>query len=360
MALAFIPGLELARLYYADQVRPLLDQARPGLPHSAALIGWGSEVLGFDSPRSADHNWGPRLQVFLADADADRADEIRAMLAARLPPEFRGYPTAFPASGAPAGRSRHWVEVTALRPWLAGRLGFDPLAGVTLLDWLATPTQRLAEVTSGAVFHDELRAPGSSGALGLARDTLAWYSRDAWLYVLACQWQRIAQEEAFPGRCAEAGDDLGSAVVTARLARDLMRLLLLMRRRYPPYSKWLGSAFSQLPGTAPLQRALRAGLHAGTYAEREQAMGTAYREAARLHNQLGLTGPVAAITRRYYDRPYQVLGADRFADALRGQISSAQLRGLPLTGAADQFIDSTDAAGDLGLLRAAVAAQLGD
>ncbi|HWD74857.1 MAG TPA: DUF4037 domain-containing protein, partial [Solirubrobacteraceae bacterium] len=47
------------------------------------------------------------------------------------------------------------------------------------------------------------------------------------------------------GRCAEAGDELGSAVVTARLARDLMRLCLLMRRRYPPYSKWLGTAFAR-------------------------------------------------------------------------------------------------------------------
>ena len=66
--------------------------------------------------------------------------------------------------------------------------------------------------------------------------------------MLACQWSRIAEEEAFPGRCAEAGDELGSAVVTARLARDLMGLWLLMSRRYPPYSKWLGSAFARVPG----------------------------------------------------------------------------------------------------------------
>ncbi len=92
-------------------------------------------------------------------------------------------------------------------------------------DWLATPSQRLAEVTGGAVFHDE------SGELSRVRAALGWYPHDVWLHVLRCQWQRISREEPFPGRCAEVGDELGSAVVTAQLVRDLMRLWLLMIRR---------------------------------------------------------------------------------------------------------------------------------
>jgi hypothetical protein len=67
-----------------------------------------------------------------------------------------------------------------------------------------------------------------------------------WRWLLASQWRRIAQEEAFVGRAAEVGDDLGSRVVTARLVRDLMRLCLLLERAYAPYSKWLGSAFARL------------------------------------------------------------------------------------------------------------------
>jgi hypothetical protein len=66
---SFVSGLELATLYYAEAVRPLLDEEFPTLRHTAALIGPGSEVLGFDSARSTDHNWGPRLQLFLSDAD---------------------------------------------------------------------------------------------------------------------------------------------------------------------------------------------------------------------------------------------------------------------------------------------------
>jgi hypothetical protein len=343
----FIPGLQLARGFYATVVRPLLEEQFSQLPYAAALLGPGSEVAGFDSQRSIDHDWGPRLQIFLPDSDADRhATALTAMLASRLPGAFRGYPVAFPITSEPGGAGRHRVEVTGLGPWLTSQLGFDPRHTVTLLDWLATPAQRLAEFTTGEVFHD------GPGELSRARDTMAWYPHDVWLYLLACQWQRIGQEEAFPGRCAEAGDDLGSAIVTARLGRDLMRLCLLMHRRYPPYSKWLGTAFGRLPGTAGLTASLAAALSAGSWPVREQHLREAYQIVATLHNQLGLTPPLDTCTRGFYDRPYQVIDADRFTAALREAITDPQIRRLPPAGAIDQFVDSTDAANDLRFLRA--------
>jgi len=78
----FVPGLRLAGGFHAAVVRPLLDQAFPGLRYAAALIGAGSEVLGFDTDRSTDHDWGPRLQLFLGEEDAGRlrhdVDEVLA------------------------------------------------------------------------------------------------------------------------------------------------------------------------------------------------------------------------------------------------------------------------------------------
>jgi hypothetical protein len=94
--------------------------------------------------------------------------------------------------------------------------------------------------TAGKVFHDGL------GELTAARARLAYYPQAVWLYLLAAQWTRIGQEEAFMGRCGDAGDDLGSAIVAARLVRDLIRLCLLMERTYAPYIKWLGTAFGRL------------------------------------------------------------------------------------------------------------------
>jgi hypothetical protein len=351
---AFIPGLRLAREFCTAVVRPLLAEQFPQVSYAAALLGPGAEVAGFDTQRSTDHDWGPRLQVFLGDGAAEHAAPITAMLASRLPASFRGYPVAFPVTREPGGIARHRVEVAGLGDWLTGHLGFDPRHAVTLLDWLATPAQRLAEFTTGEVFHD------GPGELTRAREALAWYPRDVWLYLLACQWQRIEQEEPFPGRCAEAGDDLGSVVVTARLARDLVRLWLLMHRRYPPYSKWLGTAFARLPGTASarLAASLAAAVTAGDWRTRERHLTRAYETAAALHNTLELTPPLDTRTRRFHDRPYQVIGAARFTAALRAAITDPRISRLPHTGAIDQFTDSTDAIADLRFTRACAEAAI--
>lgn len=83
----FIPGLSLSRHFHTEVVAPLVDA-----PHAAALLGEGSEVLGFDQPRSTDHAWGPRLQVFV---DAHEVDPVRATIDEGLPSEFRGWPVRF-------------------------------------------------------------------------------------------------------------------------------------------------------------------------------------------------------------------------------------------------------------------------
>ncbi|GAA1318126.1 DUF4037 domain-containing protein [Pseudonocardia xinjiangensis] len=358
---AFVPGLQLSQRYYDDVVEPLLGRYVGHVPHTAARIGGGSEVLGFDTPRSADHEWGPRLQVFLHPADADRyAEKIVETLADRLPATFLGYPTHFVPTeneqvrrmAATEGPVHHRVEVTDLGTWFSRHLGFDPRRAVTVADWLATPTQALAEASAGVVFHDGL------AQLVAARSRLAWYPPDVWRHVLACQWQRISQEEAFVGRCGEVGDELGSAVVGARLVRDLMRLCLLMGRSYPPYSKWLGSAFARL-GCAPgLTPTLIAALAATGWRDREQHLARAYEDIAGMHNRLGLTEPVDPATRPYHERPFRVLRAERFAAALVAGISAAEIRSLPVVGAIDQYVDSTDVLSDPRRCRAAARAVL--
>lgn len=69
MTRSFLPGLELSQQFYTDVVAPILEKALAGVPYSAALIGWGSEVQGFDTVRSTDHAWGPRMQLFLSSED---------------------------------------------------------------------------------------------------------------------------------------------------------------------------------------------------------------------------------------------------------------------------------------------------
>jgi hypothetical protein len=322
----FTPGLELARAFYEEVVASLLG----GVEHSAALLGHGSDVLGFDTTRSTDHAWGPRLQVFVAEADVAR---VASLVEKGMPDEFRGWPTRF---GWDDVAVTHHVEVTTLDAWLRNRLGFDPTQPIALESWLATPQQVLLEVTEGAVFRD------ADGALAEAREALAWYPRDVWVWVLACQWRRIDQEEPFVGRTAEVGDELGSRVLCTRLVRDAMRLCFLLERRYAPYPKWLGSGFRRLRACEELGPLLEAALAANDYAEREPALIEAMEALARLHNAAGVTSPVDEASRHFYDRPFRVLGSGRFVTACLEQVAGERLRALPLVGGIDQFVDSTD------------------
>jgi hypothetical protein len=323
---SFVSGLELSNAFYAEAVAPLVGD----VPHAAALLGWGSDVLGFDTSRSTDHGWGPRLQVFV---DVEHVPLVRDVVDAGLPDEFRGRPTRFGWDEVPV---THHVEIAALEEWLRDRLGFDPAEGVGLHDWLCTPQQLLLEVTAGAVFRDD------GGELAAVRDALAWYPDQVWLWLLACQWRRIDQEEPFVGRTAEVGDELGSRVVAARLVRDLMRLSFLLERRYAPYSKWLGSAFAELESHAEIGTALAAVLAAEDYEQREAALVTSVEALAVRHNALGLTSRVDPTVRLFHGRPFRVLGSGRFVDACLARVTDPALTSLPPVGAIDQFVDSTD------------------
>ena len=323
---SFVSGIDLARMFYIEVVRPLIE----GRVHSAARLGSGSDVLGFDTPRSTDHGWGPQLHIFVAAAEVDA---IRTIIDSTLPEEFHGWPVHF---GWDEIAVQHHVNVVPLREWLESHLGFDPQVNITVQNWLTTPQQLLLEVTAGAVFHDP------DGDLKRVRDKLEWYPNDIWLWLLACQWRRIAQEEAFVGRTAEAGDELGSRIVTTRIVRDLMRLCFLIERRYAPYSKWLGSAFRDLRIASDLTPHLDAALNATDYPAREAALCSAYEYVGRCHNQLNLAPPVDPETRLFYKRPFRVLGGDRFAEACLVAIQDKWLRKQPLVGSIDQFVDSTD------------------
>jgi len=346
----FIPGLQLSEAFYREAVALILDVAFPGLAYAAALIGNGSDVLGYDTARSTDHGWGPRCWLFLPDS-AYETDQsaIDATLRERLPQTFRGYPTRFSrgADGVllPERPIQHHVLIASLPRFFVRHLGFDPVAEMTAVDWLACPQQELIEVTHGAVFHDGF------GVLTAARQRLAYYPDEIWRTLLAAQWQRISQEEAFVGRCGEVGDELGSAVVAARLVREIMRLCFLMERQYAPYSKWLGTAFARLTCGPALAPVLRDVLHATTWQGRQQPLGVAYETVAQMHNALGITAPLDPRTGHYHGRPFKeqegrpftVIHAERFAAAIRQTIANDMLRGAASSiGGIDQWVDNTD------------------
>jgi hypothetical protein len=163
-----------------------------------------------------------------------------------------------------------------------------------------------------------------------------------WLYLLAAQWRRVGHLEAFVGRTGEAGDELGSRLISSSLARDLMRLCFLMERRYAPYAKWFGTAFAHLRCARELGPLLEGALAADTWGRREAYLSRAYEAAARMHNALGVTAPLETGVSKFHGRPYLVLHAERFATAIEAIVSDPRVRALPPgLGSSDQLTDNT-------------------
>ena len=365
----FIPGIQLNEAYYWEAARPILDRHFPALPHAAGLIGYGSDVIGFDTPVSRDPLWGPRLVIFLQPEDFQPTQAaVLEALRRELPVQIRGYSTHFSKPDLEDGGTRVMqyvergpveplIQFTTLKQFWRNELHADPFHDPSPADWLTFHEHRLLTLTSGKVYYDGL-------GLEEVRRRFAYYPQDVWLYLLAAQWELISQEEAFAGRTAQTGDELGSRVVAARQVERLMRLCFLMEKRYAPYSKWFGTAFQRLDCSPRMGPLLEGILSASSYPERDPLFARAYSLAAEMHNALGVTAPLETRTRTYSGwhalrggitelalddphntRPFQVIFGGRFVDALNAAIQDPAVRALlPNLGSVNQFlVESSDA-----------------
>jgi len=345
----FIPGQELSRRFYWEAVRPLLDRFYNTLPHAAAMLGPGSEVLGFDTPMSMDHDWYPKVLIFLRDQEADLIEPVREMLRRNLPHSFLGFGVdSAPVEEEPGthvmvegaeGPVEHNVLPVTLRSFAMHWLAWDIHQTLDALDWLTIPSQSLRMMTAGAVHFDGV------GELTAFRQTLSWYPHDVWLYLLASGWRRIGEEEHLMPRAGYIGDELGSALMGSRLVRDVMNLCFLMERQYAPYPKWFGTAFQGLKCAPELTTILWQTQQASTWQAREAALGAVLQYLARWHNSLGITEVLPETLSSFFGRPFQVIWGSRFAEEIGNAILDPDLQRIArkgLIGSIDQFSDSTD------------------
>ncbi|MEI8409976.1 MULTISPECIES: DUF4037 domain-containing protein [unclassified Kribbella] len=302
---AFVSGLELSRRFYTEAVRPVFEASFPELPYAAALLGRGSEVLGFDDEMSGDHNWEPRVELFLRKEDRTRhGAALDEALRRDVPSEFADRATQY--------------GVHTVRGYFLEQLDFDVESEIAARDWFTFPEQNLRMVTAGEVFHDEV-------GLTAVRDRLAYYPRDVWLYLQVAAWWRVHPEVNLAGRAGFVGDELGSALIGSQLVHDLMRLCFLMEREYAPYSKWFGTAFSRLACAAELSPLFWKVLRAESWQEREEALMAAYSGVAGVHNALRITAPVTVGVEQLWDRPFKVVWGD-FPGALVAEIKDPEVR----------------------------------
>lgn len=348
----FVKGLELSRAFYAQAVRAILARHYPELTYSAGLIGSGSEVIGYDDSVSTDHRWGPRVMLFLSRGDQrDLADSIHQLLSQALPYRFMGYSTNFSAPKAKdgdqgtqllvdidAGPVNHRIEILTLDGFMRGYLALSADKPLSAADWLSIPQHRLLSFTGGALFRDDLKVQA-------ARDRLRFYPRDLWLYMLACGWSRIGQDEHLAPRAGAVGDELGSMLIAGRLVRSIMQLCFLLERRYAPYPKWFGTAFAELDCADELSPVLRAVQRSERWQERQNHLCAAFELLNRQHNALRLTAPVQPAIQEFHGRGFRVSNAWRYIEPLLAEIRDLEVNAIAaksLIGSIDQFSDNTD------------------
>jgi len=350
----FIPGLKLSELFYTEAAKPILGTLFPEISYSAALLGWGSEVLGYDDIQSSDHHWGPRFLLFLSAEDYEKyKNAIAEALSHNLPHRLRGYPTSFGDADevgvrlpkeTEAGPVNHMILIETIERLFGWYLGCNPYESLTAADWLSFSEHKLLAVTSGQVFHDGL------GELEDVRRKFHYYPRDIWLYQLAAQWIKIFEEREFVGRCGDVGDELGSMVIAARQVKNLMRLCFLMERNYAPYSKWFGTAFSQLECAPELSPIFREVLLSLTWKERERHLARAYGVIAPMHNALQITRTIAEEVSNYHGRPYRVFEAPELVGDILNNFTDEEVKAIKHgLGSVNQFVDSTDQLSDMSL-----------
>lgn len=336
-------GIELSRRFYVEVVRPFLDRRLPGLLHDAAVLGYGSELLGFDDETSRDHNWGPRAQIVVRAGDFDAvAPVIVHGFDGEKPAAFLGEPIGYrnrphpPAEGAGRlGSPTHGVEVVTVAAILKHTLALDAAEPLDAATWLSLPEQRLIELTAGETFHDGI------GEVAALRARFARPPLDVVRCKLAGQWRRIAEEQAFVGRAGQVGDELGSRVIAARLARDIMRIAFLIAGVYAPYAKWFGSAFARLPAAAALSPLLDEMLATDSWQRRQRCLAEACLTLAELHAAAGFPLAVTPVITPYFGRPFDVINADDIAASLDKAITDPQLRALARLGSVEQITDAT-------------------
>ena len=112
-------------------------------------------------------------------------------------------------------------------------------------------------------------------------------------------------------------------IIAGRMIKNLMRLCFLMEKKYAPYSKWFGTAFSRLKCSRQLGPVFQEVLVATSWREREARLARAYEMIARQHNELQITESIDEKVSEH-GRRYLILLGHRFGAAIVRSVTSEE------------------------------------
>lgn len=238
-------GLELARGYYEEYGRPMLESGFADiLPYLAiGFVGSGSEHYGFDDEVSRDHDYEPGFCIFLPGEDivTRRQEFLLERAYAKLPKEYKNVKRQ-PIS--PVGGNRNGVIRTA--DFYTAKIG-TPDGSLSLEAWLHIPDYALAEAVNGEIFYD-----GYGEFTGI-REKLRRMPEDIRLKRLAGNLLIMAQAGQYNfARCLKHGEPEAAQLACVEFVKAAMQSAFLLERRYMPYYKWSFRALRGLEGGTEL------------------------------------------------------------------------------------------------------------
>ena len=234
-------GMELAEQLYRDKVRDAIEAEFPAYAGRIAvgLAGPGSECFGFDDAISRDHDFAPRLCLWLTEADAREVGQAVQRSYERWTAEFA------PVTAMARDRSGA-IAIPDYYRRFTGCPGVPPDA----IAWLRVPEHLLAACTNGKVFRDDL------GEFSAVRSALLdGYPVDVRRKRLAARLFTMGQAGQYNlPRCLKRGDAVAAQLAQSEFIRAALEAICLLNGRYAPYYKWLYRAASALPVCAEAVR----------------------------------------------------------------------------------------------------------
>lgn len=232
-------GLQLARDYFFAHGLPMIRDSFGDIADrvAAGLVGPGSECYGLDDDLSRDHDWGPGFCLWLDREDYAARGADLASAYRRLPQVFAGFGPRRPSPGE-EGR----MGVMTVHGFYARYTGLDH-PPQEMREWLRLPEQALGVCTNGLVFHDPADAFSA-----WRRHLLGYYPEDVRRRKIASHCMTMAQTGQYNlARSLKRGEVFAARYCELRFCHDLLSMVFMLNRRYPPFYKWLHRAVKDLP-----------------------------------------------------------------------------------------------------------------
>ena len=243
-----IQGLDLAKAYWEQVGRPMLEERYPQYRNRIAvgLMGHGSDCYGFDDAISRDHDFGPGFCLWLTSEDYQAiGDQLQKDYEA-LPTEFMGFGSRTDSVRAKGANRRVGVfEIGAFFESLTGYRQAPPEDHPH--EWLLLDEATLAAATNGRIFADPL------GQMLATRQGFKAMPDDVRFCLISRRLGMIAQAGQYNlPRSLQRGDGAAAMLSINEFVKVCASLIFLINNPltvgYLPYYKWTFAALRRLSG----------------------------------------------------------------------------------------------------------------